>query len=168
LTIKYAKAKTGYSNNGLPYVRMGNSSRNLVIFGGGPDFEHKPPSGFMLRMYTSSFKLLAKDYTVYLVSRRSGLPADYSTRNMSNDYATMIKEELGGPVDIMGLSSGGPIAHHFAVDHPDLVRHLILAETGYSLSKKGKEWTRRFGDLARQVKWRTAATSIIPLMYPSN
>ncbi len=117
-------------------------------------------------MISGSFKELAQEYTVCYVSRRGGLPAGYSTRDMSNDYAVMIKEELGGPVDIIGLSSGGPIAHHFAVDHPDLIRHLVLAETGYSLSQEGKEWTRHVGDLARQGKWRKAAVFMVTSVYP--
>ena len=160
------EAATGYSKNGLPYFRMGSGQRIIVIFRGGPDFAHKPPSGFQLRMESSSFKELAKDYTVYYVSRRAGLPAGYSTRDMSNDYAVMIREELTGPVDIIGLSSGGPIAHYFAVDHPDLIRHLVLAETGYRLSEEGKEWTRHLGDLARRGKWREAAVFIVTSVYP--
>lgn len=101
------EAATGYSRNGLPYFRMGRGQRIIVIFGGGPDFAHTPPSGFQLRMTASSFKDLAKEFTVYYVSRRGGLPAGYSTRDMSNDYAAMIQDELRWPVDIMGLSSGG-------------------------------------------------------------
>lgn len=157
---------TGYSKNGLPYFRIGSGQRIIVIFGGGPDFQHKPPSGFQLRMLSRSFRELAKEYTVYHVSRRGDLPAGYSTRDMSDDYATMIKEELAGPVDIIGLSSGGPIAHHFAVDHPDLIRHLVLAETGYRLSEEGKELTRHMGDLARQGKWRKAAVLMVTAIYP--
>ncbi|MHA2407722.1 MAG: alpha/beta fold hydrolase, partial [Candidatus Ranarchaeia archaeon] len=110
------EATTGYSKKGLPYFRIGSGQRTIVIFGGGPDFAHKPPSGVQLRMMSSSIKELAKEYTIYYVSRRGDLPVGYSTRNMSDDYAIMIKEELTWPVDIMGLSSGGPIAHHFAVD----------------------------------------------------
>ena len=156
----------GYSKNGLPYFRMGSGQRVIVIFAGGPDFEHKPPSGFQLRMASSSYKELAKEYTIYHVSRRGGLPAGYSTRNMSDDYAVMIKEELAWPVDIIGFSSGGTIAHHFAVDHPDLIRHLVLAETGYRLSEEGKEWTRHMGDLARQGKWRKAGVFMVTTIYP--
>jgi hypothetical protein len=101
--------ETGYSQNGLPYVRIGNSSRRLVVFG-GLDFDHKPPSGFMLRMMRSNFNYLAQYFTVYLVSRKPGLPEGYSLRDMSNDYATMIEEEIDAPVDIMGISTGGAIA----------------------------------------------------------
>jgi pimeloyl-ACP methyl ester carboxylesterase len=151
---------TGYFKNNLPYIRIGSSPRNLVIFG-GLDFDHKPPSGIMLPMTTNYYKRLAQGFTVYYVSRKPGLPAGYSMQDMSNDYATMIKDELGGPVDVMGISTGGPIAQYFAVDHPDLVRRLVLALTGYRLTKQGAELQRRMGDLARQRKWRAAYSAMM-------
>jgi len=81
-------------------------------------------------------------------------------RDMSEDYATMVKEEFGEPVDVMGISTGGPIAQHFAVDHSDLVHHLVLATTGYRLTERGAELQGHLGDLARQGKWRAGAASI--------
>jgi hypothetical protein len=100
------KVTTGYFKNNLPYIRIGDSPRNLVIFG-GLDFDHKPPSGLMLPMTTNYYKHLAQGFTVYYVSRKPGLPVGYSIQDMSNDYATMIKDELGGSVNVMGISTGG-------------------------------------------------------------
>jgi pimeloyl-ACP methyl ester carboxylesterase len=157
--------ETGYSQNGLPYVRIGNSSRKLVVFG-GLDFEHRPPSGLNLRMTSSNFKHLARDFTVYIVSRKPGLPEGYSLRDMSNDYAVMIKEEIGAPVDVMGLSTGGAIAQYFAVDHPEFIRRLVLALTGYRLTEQGAELQRRMGELARQRKWRAAYSTMMTAIYP--
>jgi pimeloyl-ACP methyl ester carboxylesterase len=154
------KVKTGYFKNGLPYTRIGSGTRNLVIFG-GLDFDHKPLSGLWLRMFTGSYKHLAQGFTVYVVSRKPGLPDGYSMQDMSNDYATMIRDEFGGPVDVMGLSTGGPMAQYFAVDHPDLVHRLVLAMTGYRLTEQGAELQRRMGDLARQRKWRAAYSTLM-------
>jgi len=158
------KVTNGYFNNGIPYARMGSGSRILVIFD-GLDFSHKPPSGFMLRMTASSYKPLGYDFTIYYVRRKPGLPLGHSMQDMSNDYATMIRDELGGPVDIIGLSTGGPIAQYFAVDHPDLINKLILASTGYCLTDTGRRLQRHLGDLAREEKWRAAAASMADLMY---
>ncbi len=159
------KVATGYSKNGLPYICIGDSPRNLVIFG-GLDFDHKPPSGLLLRMTTNYFKRLAQGFTVYMVSRKLGLPVGYSMQDMSNDYATIVKDELGGPVDVMGISAGGPMAQYFAVNHPTLVRRLVLALTGYRLTEQGAELQRRMGDLARQRKWRAAYSTMMTGMYP--
>jgi len=159
-----SQVKTGYSNNGLPYVCVGIGQHNLVIFG-GLDFDHRPPSGMMLRMSISHIKHFAKECTVYLVSRKPELPIGYSMQDMSNDYATMIREEFDWPVDIMGMSTGGPIAQWLAVDHPDLIRHLVLALTGYRLTEEAKKLQRHVGNLARERKWRGAYASLITGVY---
>jgi pimeloyl-ACP methyl ester carboxylesterase len=147
--------KTGYSSNGLPYACFGNGPRNLVVFD-GLDFRHKPPSGIMHRMSTGYLRGLTNDYRIYIVSRRPGLPPGYSLRDMSDDYAVMIKNELGGAVDIIGVSTGGGIAQYFAIDHPDLVRRLVLAMTGCRQTEQGKELLRKVADLARKRRRRAA------------
>ena len=149
------RAITGYSSNGLPYARFGNGTRNLVVFD-GLDFRHKPPVGIMLRMTHGYLKGLTNDYRIYIVSRRPGLPPGYSLRDMSDDYAVMIKNELGGVADIIGVSTGGAIAQHFAIDHPDLVRRLVLAMTGFRLTEEGKELQMKVAELARKGKRRAA------------
>jgi pimeloyl-ACP methyl ester carboxylesterase len=150
------RAITGYSSNGLPYACIGNGVRNLVVFG-GLDFRHKPPSGIMLRMSSGYLKGLEDSYKIYIVSKRPGLPPGYSLRDMSDDYAVMIKNELGGVADIIGVSTGGTIAQHFAIDHPDLVRRLVLVMTGFRLNQEAKELQMKVADLARKGKRRAAS-----------
>jgi len=150
------RAMTGYSSNGLPYACIGNGSRNLVVFD-GLDFRHKPQSGIMLRMSTGYLKGLTNSYKIYIVSRKPGLPPGYSLSDMSDDYAVMIKNELGGVVDIIGISTGGAIAQHFAIDHPDLVGRLVLAMTGFRLTEEGKELQVKVAHLARKRKRRAAS-----------
>jgi pimeloyl-ACP methyl ester carboxylesterase len=72
---------------------------------------------------------------------------------MSNDFAGMIRADINQPVHVMGMSSGGSSAMHFAVDHPDLVNKLILAMTGYRLNPHGKEVAIIWRDLALAENW---------------
>ena len=157
--------KTGYSENGLPYFRVGDCSRNLVVFD-GLNFENKPPSGLQLRFVKGDYKELAKLFTVYSVGRKPNLPRGYTTRDMANDYAEMIRNELEYPVDVIGLSTGGTIAQYFALDHPELVRHLVLASTGYRLKETGKQLQLYVGEMARQRKWRKALPAMVKGLYP--
>ncbi|MFA5363579.1 MAG: alpha/beta hydrolase [Candidatus Bathyarchaeia archaeon] len=159
------KPTTGYSENGLPYFCLGTAQRVLVVFN-GLDFENKPPSGLQLRWTAADYKQFAKQYTVYSVGRKPDLPVGYSTRDMANDYATMIQNQFSEPVDILGLSTGGTIAQYFALDHPELVRRLVLASTGYKLSENGKKLQLFVGEMARQRKWRKAFPAILDGLYP--
>ena len=157
------KITTGYSSNNLPYMKMGESPRILVVFE-GLNFNHKPPLGMTLRMNSMMFKVIARDYTVYMVGRKPGLPEGYTMRDMSNDYAEMIRHDIGTIVDIAGVSTGGPIAQWFAVDHRELVRKLVLVSTGYRLSDFGKQAQFNMLEAARTGNRRATAAAMAGLI----
>lgn len=150
-----SKVIAGCFRSGLPYNRFGQGPNIIVVFQ-GLLFENKPltelPAFFMTRIY----RFLKAEYRTYIVTRKPGLPDGYSMQNMADDYAEMIKEEFGGPVDVVGVSTGGSIAQHFAADHPDLVRRLVLHSSAFTLSDEAKSVQMRVGQLARQGQWRAA------------
>jgi pimeloyl-ACP methyl ester carboxylesterase len=164
--VKKSKAIVGYFHNGLPYNQVGYGPRKLVIFQ-GLVFENKPLPARMAWLYSMYYQYLEEDFTTYIVLRKPGLPDGYSLQNMAEDYATMIKDEFGEPVDVIGVSTGGSIAQHFAADHPELVRKLIIHSSAYTLSDSTKRIQMRVGHLARQRQWREAyATMVSPTRYP--
>jgi pimeloyl-ACP methyl ester carboxylesterase len=151
----------------LPYNRIGHGLRILVVFQ-GLAFENKPLTGISAPLMLSTYSFLHQAYTTYAVTRKPGLPDGYSMQDMARDYAVMIREEFGGPVDVIGTSTGGSIAQHFAADHPDLVRRLVLHASAYTLRDAAKEMQMRVGYLARQRKWREASTVLLGFaMSPS-
>jgi pimeloyl-ACP methyl ester carboxylesterase len=157
------KVTTGYSKNGLPYARVEGGKRTLFIID-GLDFSHRPPSRFEMTLF-GFIKKLTDEFTVYLVRRKAGLPAGYSLKDMSDDCAVMIKNEIGAPVDVMGISTGGTIAQHFGADHPELIGRLVLAMTGYRLTGDGKMLQWHVAGLTRQGKWRSAAALMSTSMF---
>jgi pimeloyl-ACP methyl ester carboxylesterase len=161
--VTKSQKTAGYSRSGLPYNRLGHGPRILVVFQ-GLLFENKPLTGLSARLMLSTYSFLQKEYTTYIVTRKSGLPDGYSMQDMADDYAVMIGEEFGCPVDVIGTSTGGSIAQHFAADHPDLVRRLVLHASAYTLGDAAKEVQMRVGHLARQRKWREASTALLGFM----
>jgi pimeloyl-ACP methyl ester carboxylesterase len=150
------RAIPGYSSNGLPYACFGTGERSLVVFG-GLAFRHEPPSGIMLRMSTGYLRGLADSYKIYVVNRKPGLPEGYSLTDMSDDYAAMIRNDVGSVSDIIGVSTGGAIAQHFAIDHPDLVGRLVLAMTGCRLNPEARKLQMEVAELARKGRRRAAS-----------
>ena len=145
------KKNAGYFPSGLPYNRLGRGPRPLVIFQ-GLSFENKPQPGMASWMY----RFLGEDYTVFSVLRRPGLPQGYTLADMAADYAVMIRDEFGGPVDVIGISTGGSIAQHFAAGYPDLVRRMVIHSSAHRLSDPAKAAQLEVGRLAGQRRWRDA------------
>ena len=85
-----------------------------------------------------------KEYTVYMFSRKNAMPEDYSVRDMAEDQVKAMKELGIEDAYVLGVSQGGMIAQYIAIDHPEMVRKLILAVTApYAnplLRKSVGEW----------------------------
>ena len=75
------------------------------------------------------YREYAKDYKVYVFSRKNKLEEGYSTKDMASDLARVLKKLDIYKSSIMGISQGGMIAQHLAIDYPDLVDKLVLAVT---------------------------------------
>ena len=142
----------GFSSNGVPYARLSNKGPALVVFTGS-ELEHQPPNWTARQGFLVGLKRLTQQYSIYLMSRKQNLPRGYSAKDMSDDFAAMIRADIGAPVHIMGMSSGGSSAMHFAVDHPDLVKKLVLAMTGCRLNANGLEVAGMWRDLALAEDW---------------
>ena len=149
----------GYFRSGLPYNRLGRGPRPLVIVQ-GLTFENKPQPG----LATWMVRFLGADYTVFSVMRKPGLPQGYTLADMAGDYADMIREEFGGPVDVIGVSTGGSIVQHFAADHPGLVRRLVIHSSAHRLSDAAKAMQLEVARLAGQRKWREAWAVLLRFM----
>ena len=143
---------SGFSSNGIPYARLSDKGPALVVFTGS-ELEHKPPSRMAEQGFYMGLKRLTRSYSIYLLSRRPDMPRGYSARDMSDDFAGLVGSEVGHPVHIMGMSSGGSSAMHFAVDHADLVDRLVLAMTAHRLNDHGREVAARWRDLALSADW---------------
>ena len=152
--------QAGYFRSGLPYNRAGHGPRPLVIFQ-GLTFENKPQFGM-----TAPYRFLGNDYTIYAVLRKPGLPPGYTLGAMADDYATLIREEFGGPVDVLGVSTGGSIALHFAAAHPVLVRRLIIHSSAHTLNDAAKQLQLDVAALAQQGRWRRAWALLISAVFP--
>jgi pimeloyl-ACP methyl ester carboxylesterase len=152
---------SGILRSGLPYNRFGVGPRPLVVFQ-GLVFENKPQGGMTFSMY----RFLEQDYTVYVVLRKPGMPKGYSMQDIAADHAFMIRQEFGGAVDVIGISTGGSIAQQFAADHPDLLRRLVIHSSAYTLSESAKRLQLEVARLAEQGKWRQANALLVASVIP--
>jgi len=87
-----------------------------------------------------------------------------SVRLMAGDAAGLISGLHLGPTDVLGWSMGGFIAQELALDHPGMVRRLILASTdpGSSHATPGKPAVIRI-----LTNPATSVAQLLPILFPS-
>jgi pimeloyl-ACP methyl ester carboxylesterase len=154
--------REGSLHGGLPYLAVGQGPP-LVVFS-GLTAEHANPTGLERRFQLQSLKPLARHFTVYAVNRKPGLPVGATIKDLAGHYAEAIARQFPGPVLVHGISTGGSIAQQFAIDHPQLVRRLVLAATACRLSPHGREVQRRYAELTRQGRARRAYAALGPAL----
>jgi pimeloyl-ACP methyl ester carboxylesterase len=111
----------------MGYISFGNGNKSLVIIPGLGD-ALKTVKGSAVT-FALMYKLFAKDYKVYVFSRKNKLKQDCSTRDMATDLADVMNQLNITKAFVLGVSQGGMIAQYLAIDYPELVEKLVLAVT---------------------------------------
>lgn len=155
----------GQFSNGVPYLTFGSGPKTLLFLLGGPG--NTLPVGAATAGFTRGMKGFSDEYTVYLVSRRSALPQGYSTKDMSDDYAALIRADFGGHVDvIIGFSFGGLILQHFAADHGHLASHMVMGGSAHRISAEALKIDHRYAQLVNQGRDREAMAERAAAVFP--
>ena len=111
----------------MDYVSFGKGKNILIMLPGLAD-GLKTVKGMALTL-ALTYKAYARDYSVFVFSRKNNIPENYSTRDMAEDQAKAMKILGIADANVIGVSQGGMIAQYLAIDHPELVRKLVLAVT---------------------------------------
>ena len=126
----------------MHYVRFGRGSRILIMLPGlGDGFATVKGTALPMALMYRAF---AKDFTVYMFSRRNHLPEGWGTREMARDLKEAMDALNIPKADLVGVSMGGMIAQHFAADYPERTGKLVLvvtcAKANAVLSEAIDEW----------------------------
>ena len=126
----------------MDYIRFGTGPRVLIMLPGLGD-ALRSVKGTALPMAVM-YRIFARDFTVYALSRKEPMPMGCTTRDMARDVAEAMELLSIEKADIFGVSMGGMIAQHLAIDHPEKVGKLVLAVTCASpnpiLRESVEEW----------------------------
>jgi pimeloyl-ACP methyl ester carboxylesterase len=125
-----ADAKSGRMTiNGIDYYYEihGNGEPLLLLHGGLGSIE----------MFGVTLDMLAAKRAVIAVDLQGHGRTPLGTRKLSlvdmgDDMATLLTKLGYKQVAAMGYSMGGGVAFRFAVQHPEMVRRLVLVSTGYA------------------------------------
>ena len=158
-----AAVTEGSLSPGLPYLRLGDGPPLVMASALTPD--NANPTGAWRRMSISRAAPFADHFTVYLVNRKIGLAPKSTMADIAGDYARAIENDIGQPVMLHGTSVGGSMALQLAIDHPQLVRRLVLNSAACRGSPRGRQANAELARLTKTGDHRRAwalATEMLP------
>ncbi|MBE9063171.1 alpha/beta fold hydrolase [cf. Phormidesmis sp. LEGE 11477] len=137
----------------MDYVAFGKGQQPLLILPGLSDgFKTVKHQALPLTFY---YRRFAKDFRVYIFSRKNELPASYSTRDMASDQNVAL-EKLGiEKACVIGVSQGGMIAQHLAIDFPSSVAKLVIAVSLARQTETLQRVVKRWIDMAKAGDYRS-------------
>ena len=150
--LKAKNGRLGLSAGEMDYIRFGSGKRVLLMLPGVGD-GLTTVKGLAVP-FALMYRALAKDFTVYVFSRRVHLPRHMTTRDMAEDVnEAMEKLGLAGAA-VVGVSQGGMIAQWLALDHPDKVAKLVLTVTLSRPNDTVREAVALWSDMARRGDYK--------------
>lgn len=135
----------------MHYISFGNGPKNLIMIPGLGD-GLKTAKG-MAVPFSVMYKDFAKNYKVYVFSRRNKLPDGFTTRDMAHDIHYAMGQLGIGDAYVIGVSQGGMIAQYLAIDFPETVKKLILLVTLSKQNHVVKEVISTWVDMAKKDQY---------------
>ena len=151
---KLSQTAVGVWAPGLAYFRAGAGAPLLYL----PGLSGDPgtPTGLDLALQLRLLGSAAPGREVIWLNRPADLTPPTTVARIAADYATVIRDQLAAPLDVMGVSTGGSIALQLAMDHPELVRRLVVVSAAHRLSDEGRRVQREVADAVRAGRPRRA------------
>jgi pimeloyl-ACP methyl ester carboxylesterase len=136
-------------NDGLSVATTGNGPPLVFLpgLGRGADLSRGIPRS-MAR--SARAVALGSGRTVHMINRPISMPRGTTIAHLAGWHGVALRERFGAPVDVLGTSGGGVTALQLAMDHPDVVRRLVISVAASRVSDRGRRELLRSVELERQ------------------
>lgn len=125
----------------MPQKLIRDININYEIIGDGQPLLFIHGLGSSLRDWEEQVPVFSKKFKVITLDLRGHGQTDkpkgpYSISMFAEDIAELIKSLKIDPVHIVGISLGGAIGFHLAIDHPDIIKSLVVVNMSASVPIK--------------------------------
>ena len=134
--------REGRLAGGLPYLAVGQGVPQLFLGGSTPEHRNPRPGleqGMTLRMIRP---LAAAGFEMFFVSRWPGMDPASTFGDVAARHADAILDRFGGPVPVVGHSTGGSLLLQLIADRPEVVTRAVVASAAYALGPVAKQAQR--------------------------
>jgi pimeloyl-ACP methyl ester carboxylesterase len=154
----------------MPKVRVGDielfyreeGQGDHLVWISGLALDHRAWS-LQIPLFSQTFRCLTFDNRDAGQSARS--PGPYTIRTMADDTVGLMKALAIGRAHIVGLSMGGAIAQEIAINHPAMVRRLVLVATYTSGDPRGAALLNSFVQMRGRFTREEYLRAIVPWLF---
>lgn len=146
----------------MDYFRFGQGKEPLVIL---PGLSVQKVMG-SADWIAEAYRLLADDFTIYVMEPRNEMPSAYTVHEMARDAAEAIEVMGLGPVCLFGVSQGGMMALTIAIERPEMVRRMILGSASARVTEAQYRLLGCWMQMAKEGKAAELYLSFGEKLYP--
>ena len=133
----------------MPQKLIRDININYEIIGDGQPLLFIHGLGSSLRDWEEQIPVFSKKFKVITLDLRGHGQTDkpkgpYSISMFAEDIAELIKSLKIDPVHVVGISLGGAIGFHLAIDHPDITKSLVVVNMSASVPIKSLKEKQMF------------------------
>lgn len=147
----------------MNYLSFGSGKRKMIMIPGLGD-GLKTVRGMAIP-FALMYRRFAKDFTVYVFSRKNELKQGYTIRDIAFDVKKAMDMLEIEKADIVGVSQGGMIAQHLAIDFPERINKLVLVVTIGRQNPCIQECITNWIALAKQNRYGEVMKDVTLRMY---
>jgi 3-oxoadipate enol-lactonase len=139
----------------MPFATVNSVVLHYELEGQGHPVVLIHPVGLDLTCWTAQVEVLAPKFRVLRVDLRghgrSAIPPPpYTLGGLASDVHDLLHQLGCFPVHVIGLSVGGMVAQHLALEYPQDVSSLVLADTNSTLPQEARPAMIERGETARR------------------
>ena len=131
----------------MPYLKFGKPGKQPIVILPGLSVKSVIDQANAI---ADAYKIFADDYEVYLIDRRSSIPAAYSLYDMAKDTEEALDALHLSQCYLVGFSQGGMIAQIIATERPDLVHKMVLGSTTAQVTPRENELFNKWTNMAQE------------------
>lgn len=147
----------------IDYVEFGKGEKPLILIAGLGD-GLRTMKGLAIP-FTFLYKKFAKDYRVYVFSRRNKMREAFTTRDMAQDILYAMDTLHIKKADFIGVSQGGMLAQWCAIDAPEKVNKLVLVVTYAKSNEMTVDLIHRWKNMALHNQFSELMKDNVRFMY---
>ncbi len=137
----------------MPYATVANTRLYYEIGGEGPTVVLLHPVGLdsscwslQVEALIPGFRVVRPDFRGH--GRSDVTPPPYTLGGLAADVHVLLQQLQQTPAHVIGLSLGGMVAQVLALEHPEDVRSLVLADTNSTLPPEARRAMIERGEVA--------------------